>query len=35
MEVALELKNYVNAGINRKKKVIRDTPVGKTEEVED
>jgi hypothetical protein len=35
MEVAPELKNQVNMKMNFKKKVIRDTPVGKTEEVDD
>jgi hypothetical protein len=38
MEVAPELKNCVNVSVrmtSRKSKVIRDTPVGKTEEVED
>ena len=36
MEVAPELKNRVNMGMKvKEKKVIRDTPVGKTEDVED
>lgn len=35
MEVAPELKNRINVETNVKKKVIRDTPVGKTEEVDD
>ena len=35
MEVAPELKNRFNTETNVKEIVIRDTPVGKTEDVED